>query len=165
MLQPLLAALGLPPHRDQAAPSQAAGTNRAFAHQLTTRAPAATIWALWMDVGGWGDWDLGLQRAVAAGPLSLGAKGMIIDLAGRKAAFQVSEFVPGVRYAFDTRLPGARLRVRRLLIGQHPTQFRHEVSLHGPAARLWAGLLGPNFRTALPPTMARLAAKAEEFVR
>ena len=39
--------------------------------------------------------------------------------------------------------------------------FIHEVCFTGPMAFLWAALLGPGFRKALPPTMEKLAALAE----
>jgi hypothetical protein len=119
------------------------------------------VLAAWMDVDGWARWDLGLKSAWGGEPLRLGSCGVIVDRGGNEATFQVTEFVPGRRYAFETGLSGARLRVRRLIVGTDPTTFRHEASFHGVGAPLWAWQFGGGLRQALPPTMAKLAATAE----
>lgn len=139
----------------------AAGSNRAFAHEQTTAATPEALWAAWMDVSRWKEWDQGLREAQASQPLALGVTGTIIDRSGNRAAIRVTEYVEGERYAFETSLPASKLRVRRIIVGREPTRFRHEVSFHGLAAPLWSAQLGGGFRRALPPTMARLAEVAE----
>ena len=139
----------------------AAGTNRAFTHTVTTTASADAIWRLWTDVTTWKDWDRGLKDAEMTGPMKLGATGRIIPLSGPASTFQITEFVDGEHYAFETRMPLARLTVRRTLISRDPVTFRHDVSFDGLGAGFWAGRFGPGFRAALPPTMAALSAQAE----
>lgn len=74
----------------------------------------------------------------------------------------MSEFDEGRSYAFVTQMPGATLTVRRTIVrAGPPLVFRHEVSFDGPLAGFWADRFGPSFRTALPPTMERLATLAE----
>lgn len=140
----------------------ARGTNRHFAHEITTSASSVSIWRLWINVAGWKHWDEGLADAKAERALALGATGWIFPKTGAKAAFEVTEFVEGQSYAFQTKLLLARLNVRRILISQKPTGFRHEISFTGPMAFFWATLLGPGFRKALPPTMATLAKLAAQ---
>ena len=139
----------------------AEGTNRAFSHTVTTKASADAIWRLWTDVTTWKEWDRGLKDAQLTGPMELGATGRILPLSGPASTFEITEFVDGESYAFQTRMPLARLIVRRSLISQDPVTFRHDVSFEGLGAGFWAGRFGPGFRAALPPTMKALSAYAE----
>jgi uncharacterized protein YndB with AHSA1/START domain len=141
--------------------ARASGTNRAFSHQVTTTAPAATIWSAWTTPASWGDWDLGLTSASLDGDFVVGAKGEIQPRSGSKATFTVVAVEPGKSCTFETQLPMARLVVTRTIVSEMPTVFRHDVSFTGPLAGIWAGQLGPDFRTALPPTMEKLKALAE----
>lgn len=139
----------------------AEGTNRAFSHSLETSASADQIWQLWTEVSTWKDWDQGLQDAELEGTMTIGAKGKIIPLSGPSSRFEVTEFDDGNSYAFVTRMPFARLIVRRNLVSREPTIFQHEVSFEGALAGFWASRFGPQFREALPSTMEALSALAE----
>lgn len=141
--------------------SLAEGSNRRFSHTVTTTAERAAIWRLWMDVPSWKEWDDGLKDAECTGPLSLGSQGRITPKSGTNAAFEITEFSPGEAYALTTKLPFARLVVRRAFEISEHTQFKHDVWFDGPFAGIWAALLGPGFRKALPPTMQKLADLAE----
>ena len=142
----------------------AAGLNQSFSHTLTTSASSEAIWELWTNIETWKSWDLGLKDAQIEGPFSLGAKGKIIPLSGPPADFVVTQYDAGKMYAFSTKLPFATLNVRRTIIGIAPVVFRHDVSFTGPLAGFWASRFGPAFRTALPPTMAKLKALGEANV-
>jgi hypothetical protein len=136
-------------------------SNRHFWHEAETTADPAAIWALWMDVARWGEWDQGLAAAELHGSIRTGASGIIIDLQGRRSPFSVTTFDSGRAYAFATRLPFGALLVERTIIAARPCRFRHEVRFTGVGGWLLAPLLGPGFRTQLPPTMAALARLAE----
>ena len=140
----------------------AEGTNRAFSHTLTTEASPERVWQLWTDATTWKDWDKGLKDAEIDEPFTLGATGRILPLSGPASKFEVVEYVEGQSYAFETRLPFARLTVRRSFVSLNPTTFQHEVSFDGLLAGFWAGRFGPGFRAALPPTMTSLAELAEQ---
>lgn len=139
----------------------AQGTNRAFHHEVTTTADPAEVWRLWTDVSTWKDWDKGLKDAVLDGPFEAGARGEIVPLSGPNARFDVTEIDDGQSYTFQTRLPFARLEVRRSFTATKPTTFRHDVRFTGPLGGFWAGRFGPGFRQALPPTMDTIAVLAE----
>ncbi len=137
------------------------GTNRSFHHEITTVASPDAIVRRWTDVAGWSEWDGGLRDAALDDGFAVGATGTIEPLSGRSTDFTVTAVVPGERYEFETRLPGARLRVDRRITGANPTRFRHDVSFVGGLAWLWSRLLGRGFRRELPPTMERLRELAE----
>jgi hypothetical protein len=144
-----------------AAPLVADGNNKVFRYDVTTAASPAAVWAVWMDVAGWGRWDLGLESARSEGALAAGVKGQIVPRSGPASRFRVTAFVPLQSYAFETALPLAKLTVRRAIVGTAPTVIRHEVRFSGLLAGVWAGRFGPSFRAALPPTMHKLVTIAE----
>jgi hypothetical protein len=133
------------------------GNNREFECTGTTRATGAQLWDAWMDVSTWKRWDRGLKDAHAPQTLALGVKGVIVPLRGLDTTFEVTEFDAGRHYTFCTNLIAAKLYVRRSFVSQDPTVFRHQVWFSGPLGALWARLLGPGFRRAIPLTMATLA--------
>ena len=139
----------------------ASGSNRAFHHERATSASADAIWALWMDVSRWKEWDSGLKDARADAPLRLDVEGEIIPASGPASRFRVISFDEPRSYAFRTQLPLAELEVRRSIVAAAPATFRHDVSSSGPRAGLWSALLGPQFRRALPQSMDALAGLAE----
>jgi hypothetical protein len=133
------------------------GTHREFECTTATPASAEQLWAAWMDVTTWKNWDKGLKDARAALPLRLGCKGVIVPQRGLDSTFEVTEFEVGRYYTFCTDLFGAKLHVRRSIVSQSPTVFRHQVWFSGTLAALWASLLGHGFRRAIPITMKTLA--------
>ncbi len=140
----------------------AAGSNRAFSHEVTTTAAPDAVWALWTDASTWSQWDKGLKSASHKGPMAAGSIGQIMPLSGPASKFTVEALVPGQSYRFTTDLPLAKLTVTREIIGTSPTRFRHDVRFSGLMASFWASRFGPGFRAALPPTMNTLARLAEE---
>lgn len=139
----------------------ASGTNRAFFHEVETSADASEVWRLWTDVSTWRDWDKGLKNAELERAFAAGAQGRIVPLSGPTARFDVTAYNEGTSYAFETRLPFARLEVRRSLVSENPTRFRHDVTFKGALGGFWASRFGPGFRKALPPTMEAIAEIAE----
>ena len=139
----------------------AAGTNRRFHYVTSTTASEEEIWRHWTHVASWKRWDHGLAAATIDGPFVQGANGTLIPNTGRDATFTIVDLDPGRSYTFDTKLPGARLRIRRDFVGGPTPTFRHEVSFEGPLAVVWSVLLGRGFRRQLPGSMSLLAEQAE----
>jgi hypothetical protein len=134
--------------------------NQHFWHEVETKAAAYSIWALWMDVARWGEWDQGLKDASMEGAMTLGKTGFIVDHSGRRSPFTITELVKGQSYCFATRLPFGELTVRRSILQSAPCRFRHDVRFVGAGGWLLSHILGPGFRKQLPPTMAMLSALA-----
>jgi len=133
-----------------------------FSHSTTTKASPQTIWAIWTDVENWANWDTELRSAQLEGSFQLGAKGLLVPKKGVKSAFEITEYVPNQSYAFTTKLPLAKLKVRRFLAETEPaTKFVHEVSFSGLLGGLWSLILGGTFKDALPKVMENLRRLAE----
>jgi hypothetical protein len=136
-------------------------SNQRFSCELETQASAVRIWALWMDVAHWGDWDLGLKSVELSQPMALGATGWIKDNRGRRSRFSVTELDLDRSYAFTMKLPLGLLVVRRTILQDRPCRFRHDVHFEGIGGYLLSHLLGPSFRRQLPPTLQKLSDLAE----
>ena len=132
-----------------------------FIAEQSTTASVPSIWHLWTDPDTWGAWDGGLKQARADAPLGPGVEGIVVPQAGPEARFTIIDWQPQRSYRFATRLPLARLFVDRAVVGECPVTIRHSVWFEGLLAPLWSAILGPGFRRALPPTLARLVALAE----
>lgn len=138
----------------------APGTNRDFSYSVPTSNPDG-VWDLWTRPDTWEQWDQGLKSASLDGEMVLGSMGQIVPLSGRPSAFEVVALDPKQSYAFETRLPGAVLRVERSFNADR-TEFTHRVTFSGLAAGAFARMFGPGFRQALPPTMRQLKALSEQ---
>lgn len=135
----------------------ATGTNQRFAHTESTTGRRVDVWALWTDVSAWGQWDEGLNEATLDTDFAAGATGTIVPNSGPTAAFWIAEVDDRRSYTFVTKMPGARLNVKRELLDAQTTTFKHTVWFEGPLTWVWSRLVGRSFRKQLPPTMRRLA--------
>ena len=138
------------------------GTPKNFSYTLSTSATKEAFWHVWTDVATWPTWDTPLKAATLEGEMSLGTKGTLTTQAGQKSSFTITEYEPLQRYAFTTRLPGARLVVRRYFSGaDEALQFTHNVTFEGPFGFIFAALLGRGFMRDLPPVMEHLRKRVE----
>lgn len=145
----------------RASTTTAEGTNSLFKHSVTVKAPPERVWSIWMDVTNWPTWDPLIKASSSAGPLKLGAQGRVVPKRGLPSSFKIVSFEPKIKWALEASLIAAKLKVTRSLITQDNfTTFTHEVEFSGFASSIFANLLGPEFRVALPEVMNRLAAQA-----
>ncbi len=133
-----------------------------FSHTLKTVAPAEKIWAIWMNVERWSEWDTELRDASLEGKFTLGAIGKLTPKRGRVSEFRVSQFSLGQSYTFTIALPLCKLNIHRYLTNHADgIYFTHEVSFQGILASLFGFLLGRQFRGVLPHVMNNLKRIAE----
>jgi Polyketide cyclase / dehydrase and lipid transport len=144
----------------------AAGTNRHFSHSLPITGDGMAVWTLWTDVARWRLWDGGLKDARIDGAYAVGAVGWVTPHSGPDSRFEVTDVEPHRRTRFVTRLILAALDIDRSIDeiasgtpGQR--QITHDVRFTGPLGWLFAAILGPGFRRALPSTMAKLVELAD----
>lgn len=108
------------------------------------------VWRRWTDPATWGEWDRGLRSAELDGPFVAGAAGVLVGLDGRRSRFVVDEVDPGRRVRWHVPLPLGRMELERTLGGG---VAEHRVRFAGPAAAVWARVLGRRFRPLLAPTV------------
>ena len=137
-------------------------TNQHFWHSIETTVAPEEIWKIWINVSNWKQWDTGLKDAQIEGDFQLNAKGFIISLDGRKAKFKVTEHIENQSYTYKTSLPLGGLYVKRFLSIQNgKTTFTHEVWFEGLSKKLFAKMLGGNFRKMLPEVLQNIKNIAE----
>jgi hypothetical protein len=128
---------------------QVDGDRRGFRARAACPDPDA-VWRRWTDPATWGEWDRGLRSASLDGPFVAGASGTVVGLDGRRSRFVVDEVVPGERVRWHVPLPLARMELERTLADG---AAEHRVRFTGPAAAVWARVLGRRFRPLLGPTV------------
>lgn len=141
--------------------TRAVGTLRRFHASAATDVPQE-VWRLWTTPATWGEWDLGLREAHLDGPFVVGAQGTVTDRGGRTSPFRVTALEPGRRCVYEVPLVGARLELERTVDTAESGSgtVRHDVAFVGPAAPVWALLLGRGFRRQLGPTVDDVLARA-----
>jgi hypothetical protein len=135
-----------------------------FSHTVKTSALPEKIWAIWIDVERWAEWDTELLDSCLRSSFELGAVGKLTPKKGRVSTFRISQFSQGTSYTFTIKLPLCRLNVYRYLQSQSDcTYFTHEVSFQGLLAFVFGLLLGRKFQAALPGVMENLKRIAEKL--
>ncbi len=135
-----------------------------FSHTVKTSASPAQIWAIWIDVERWSEWDTELLDSHLESFFQLRAIGKLTPKKGQVSTFRISQFSEGKSYTFTVKLPLCRLNVYRHLQSRSDwTEFTHEVSFQGLLAFVFGLLLGRKFQAALPGVMENVKQIAERF--
>ncbi|MEM8524476.1 MAG: SRPBCC family protein [Bacteroidota bacterium] len=140
-------------------------TNQHFWYTMETIAAPETIWEIWTDVSTWKKWDTGLKDAQIEGGFQMNAKGFIISLDDRKIKFKVTEYTENQSYTYKTSLPLGGLYVKRFLSEENgKITFTHEVWFEGITKKIFAKMLGNDFRKMLPEVLQNIKNIAEHSV-
>ncbi len=133
-----------------------------FSHTLKTSAAPEKIWAIWIDVEDWAQWDTELVDACLEGSFALGSIGKLTPKTGQVSSFEISQLSLGESYTISVRLPLCKLNIHRYLRTQSDgTYFTHEVSFQGLLAVVFGSLLGGKFQAVLPSVMGNIKRIAE----
>jgi hypothetical protein len=147
--------------REERSKTLAKGTNMRFHHSVKVKASPERVWAIWMDIRNWPTWDPLITACSSAALLQLGVEGKVVPKKGLPSKFKIVCFEPISKWALEASLITAKLTVTRSLITEGDFMiFTHKVEFTGFASSLFARLLAPDFRVALPEVMQKLAAQA-----
>jgi uncharacterized protein YndB with AHSA1/START domain len=113
---------------------------REFRVEFEIAAPPDRVWAVIRDVERWHEWTASITRVeiLGGGPLAVGKKARVLQPRLPVAVWQVTEFVEGRSFRWETRGPGV------VAAGIHAVAPRGEGSL-ATLALEHSGLLGPLF--------------------
>jgi hypothetical protein len=133
-----------------------------FSHSLLTTASPEKIWSIWTDVKNWKNWDFGLKDAQIQGNFGKDAEGFLVPEKGPKTPFKVTNYKPNFTYTFTSKLPFAKLHVRRLM-GYHnqKTIITHDIWIEGPLSAFWWQMLGRRYSKLLPRILEKVKQIAE----
>ncbi|MFE0463390.1 SRPBCC family protein [Kitasatospora sp. NPDC058965] len=130
----------------------------------STAAPAA-FFARWADMATWPEWNADTEWVRLDGPFVPGATGVLKPKGGPKTKFVV-QVLTDREFTDVSLLLGARLTFRHQVSvdAAGRTEVRVEVTLAGPAARLWNLILGKGIADSLQRDLEALRAVAEKEV-
>jgi hypothetical protein len=106
------------------------------------------VWDILVDLDAWPRWGLTVAAAeIEGGLLTLGTKGRVFTPVGVPLPFEITEFVPGVRWAWS-------------VAGVPAT--KHGVDPDGDGARVWmsAPVWAPAYLPVLAIALRRIEAMA-----
>ncbi len=130
--------------------------------QATSTASPSAFFARWIDHNTWTDWDTDTEWVRLDGPATLGASGVLKPKGGPKTPFTISVLTPDREYTDTSKLLGATLTFQHLAeVINGRTHLTAQVTLTGPLARLWAGILGAGFLESVPAALNRLVTLVE----
>jgi hypothetical protein len=127
-----------------------------------SRVTPEQFFARWIDHATWPDWSPDTEWVHLDAPPALGVSGELKPKGGPKTRFEISAFQPGREYTDTSFFPGARLVFQHLAARSGTeTELVVRVTLSGPLARLWAGILGKGFRESAQADLDRLVTLVE----
>jgi hypothetical protein len=122
----------------------------------------AAFFERWTDHATWTSWDTDTEWVTLDGPVAVGTRGVLKPKGGPKAKFFISALEQDRVYTDTSLFPGARL------VFEHTAERRGDsthlevtVTMTGPLARLWAGILRTGFAKSVPAGLERLVAIVE----
>jgi hypothetical protein len=118
--------------------------------------------ARWADPATWPEWDKDVTWANLATPVALGARGSLKPASGPPLKFTVTGYDPEREFTDTGTLPGARLTFQHLAEQTETgTALLLRITIDGSTSRLFAKLLGAQFRTAAQTSLDALVAALE----
>ena len=133
---------------------------------ITSAAAPADFFARWADMATWPEWNADTEWVRLDGPFVKGATGVLKPKGGPKTKFFISELTD-TEFTDVSKLVGARLTFRHVVsagsvgsAGSAGTKVTVTVSLGGPLAFLWNGILGKGIAATLQRDLEALAAAA-----
>jgi len=125
---------------------------------------ASSVWsAAYADASAWPAWNDALAGAELLGPFAAGSRARVRFRTGLRLRFTLVEVEPERVFTDESRLPGARMGHRHELepIGDG-VRLVNTIYIHGPLARLWALVLGPQAKKGLAGWQRRAAELASD---
>lgn len=130
-------------------------------HTLETTADPEAIWRRYADVGGWPEWDDGLEWARLLGPLQVGSAGSLKRKGTRRHRFEVVEVQEGAGFTcVAKRLLTALTLVHRVEPSHLGSRVTHRIEVRGLMAWWLRLTMARRLRQTLPPAVRKLARMA-----
>ncbi len=127
-------------------------------HSETVRAQAREIWQRWTEVTRWPEQDASLVSASINGPFAVGSVITLKPKGSPAVTVTLVELTPNVSFSSVGKLPLAQLRFDHTIDEMKDgVRFTQSVSMTGPLAWLWSGLMGSTMAANLTARMQRLA--------
>lgn len=119
-------------------------------HELVADARPEDVWPLWSEPARWSEWNRDIDHAWLEGPLDVGATARIRFRRRGTLRFRITALEPGRLLVDETRLPLTRMgHEHRVEPSGEGVRISNRIYLDGPAARLYAVLMGRRIRASV----------------
>jgi len=123
---------------------------------MTTTASTADIWALWVDVRGWTNWDNGLERIEMKGNFKAGNSFELTPRGGEPITVNIKTVTQGEEFSDEAVLPFGTIRTyhRMETIGKR-VKLTHEIhaEIASEAAGFFEKEIWPHMQSGLPESV------------
>lgn len=133
-----------------------------FESSADTTGPPGLVWAQYVDVSRWPEWNAAVERVELDGPFAAGATGSITPPGAGPLPFRITEATPGESYTSETDIADTvslHSTSRLTALPGGGTRITQRSELVGPAAPYFAASFGPALSTGVPRTVSELAAR------
>jgi len=135
-----------------------------YSENVTTKATAEQIWAMWQDVSSWPCWDSELKSVKLNGNFIEGTTGIIKPVNGPKVIFTLKRVEPFQAFSNVARLPFTNLIFNHEYFGSPEkggsAQICHSVIMTGWLAPVFGFLIGNKIKNHLRDAMLELTRRA-----
>ena len=134
-------------------------------HTETARSKPEVIWARWTDVVRWPEQDASITSAAIDGLFVVGSQITLQPKGSPKVTVKLIEVTPNRSFSSVGALPLASLRFdHRVEPTNDGVSFTQSITITGPLAWLWGGLMGGTMASNLKKRMMKLAELANRLV-
>ena len=129
---------------------------------LTTNGSADALWALLVDVAGWGRWNDGIESIAVDGPVAVGTRVRMTPPGSPELTSTIVDLQPGRVLTDSTELDGVVVRVEHRLdaAADGRTVVTYAVEVSGAVPDEVAEQIGLEVSADFPDVLANLVATA-----
>ena len=133
-----------------------------FEQKMVIQAPYAKVCEVNSDVGGWKNWDPGIEESSIDGPFASGAKGRVKLKKGPVIDIDIVEVKNPEWMAVEARVRLCHIRFEQNIIpAGRETKVNCKVMLTGPLSSLYGSMVGQKINVALQRKLASLRSFCE----
>ena len=120
------------------------------------------VFAQYMKVDTWHEWDKGVKHASLKNALAVGAKGVLKPSKGPQGSFKITEMTRNQSFTTESKLPLCRITFEHTLQASGDnTLVIHTVTFSGLTRFLFSRLIGKQIKNDLPQALLGLKQKCE----
>ena len=132
------------------------------AHEERTTAAPEGLWELWADAARWPDWNADIAWARLDGPFAAGTTATVKFRRSTRMRFTITAAEPLRLFVDEAKMPGARMGHEHVIGSDgESTTVANRIYIEGPAARLYAALMGRRIRRGVKEFVRRERELAE----
>ncbi|WP_375703462.1 hypothetical protein [Bartonella sp. AD13SXNS] len=136
-----------------------------YSEEISTKASAEQIWAIWEDVEKWPSWDHELEWVEFSGAFKEGTVGRMKPKKGPKVTFTLDKVIKNVCFSDYARLPFTRMSFDHEYIcstksGSSNNKIRHTVTMSGLLAPVFGMIIGSKIKLHLRDAMIEMSRRA-----